>query len=175
MNHPSVLGKILEIALLFLRFFLRARLRSRSALASGLGGFISTSLLSVRREIDGSIGTQIRVRFDLSRFRETGGIASLFRGFRGTGSGRRWPGDGMPIDLFISRRTLSDYANVCRDELLYGPDRPRKRGVCDLFGALVRSDDSVKYRTSLNDYHFYTTSDILRFSTTPISESLVSE
>ena len=68
--------------------------------------FIFEQRLSDCREINRSIGALIRVRFDLSRFRETAGLAALIRGFRGIGSGRRWPKDGMPIDLFISRRTL---------------------------------------------------------------------
>ena len=44
-----VLGKILAIALLLPRFFLRARSRSRSAFAPGLGNVISSSLLNERQ------------------------------------------------------------------------------------------------------------------------------
>jgi len=42
-----VLGKILAIALLLLRFFLRARSRLRSAFAPELGKVIFTSVLSI--------------------------------------------------------------------------------------------------------------------------------
>jgi hypothetical protein len=59
-----------------------------------------------RREINRLDGAQLRARFVLSRFRETAGIAALFRGFRGIGSRRSWPEDGMPIDRFIFRRAL---------------------------------------------------------------------
>ncbi|MBN1654150.1 MAG: hypothetical protein JXA30_10265, partial [Deltaproteobacteria bacterium] len=45
---PERLRKILEIAMLLLRFFLRARSRSHPADATGLGEFISARCLSSR-------------------------------------------------------------------------------------------------------------------------------
>jgi hypothetical protein len=59
-----------------------------------------------RRKLTCQVRARIRVRFGLSRLRETRGIAALFRGFRGIGSSRRWLEDGMRIGRLICAGVL---------------------------------------------------------------------